>query len=569
VSGRTRVHSFGELHPGREGKHTRTECDSIRAVDTCELFLTPTRPQETHTFHFTPCSRRGRGHAAATASAHLQLTVGQPVQYEQHPELGADLLATGHVPIAGGRSTGWMHNDEQHGWEVWNGRVHARIRAELRANAATRLEPADVADLVAVVAQLTAHFDRYSSAGRSMACPEGEAGVDLTNITEGSLAARLDAMRQAGLEFPYTCGACTFVNTSYPTQCEMCQTLNPQYAAVAIRLQGGEGTREPHLGGSAVPTDNLLVDPTSSPSAANPTSAPRRVIMVGDLHGNLVETLALWRAVEARFGEIAVNRATVVFLGDYCDRGPNTRGVLDWLIRLRDSRPPGSTIFLAGNHDFSFAAFLGCLPVDGVPDPTFLESTRNPKWTSGLFMHAVDGGMHYQGRRWGGSAIYNAQETFESYGVPWDPAATVAARDALLRAVPDAHREFLRALSWVHDQNLDYAPHRLICVHAGLRGDVSAEAQLAALKAKDLAADVLNERGDVARFAAFMGRAAVLPSPPDLGDAYVVSGHHGFHKIAGNRVIIDASGGEPSMRDPIQAFILPDRTVVDSSGGAH
>ena len=51
--------------------------------------------------------------------------------------------------------------------------------------------------------------------------------------------------------------------------------------------------------------------------------------------------------------------ATVVFLGDYCDRGPDTRGVLEWLVALyaqREAARAGSTILLAGNHDLGMAA---------------------------------------------------------------------------------------------------------------------------------------------------------------------------------------------------------------------
>ena len=85
--------------------------------------------------------------------------------------------------------------------------------------------------------------------------------------------------------------------------------------------------------------------------------------MVGDLHGNLTEAKALWAALKHHLGDDDVEQATVVFLGDYCDRGPDTRGVIDWLISLRrDREPSGETHFIAGNHDFAMAAFLGCLP---------------------------------------------------------------------------------------------------------------------------------------------------------------------------------------------------------------
>lgn len=66
-----------------------------------------------------------------------------------------------------------------------------------------------------------------------------------------------------------------------------------------------------------------------------------------------------------------------IFLGDYVDRGPDSRGVIDWLISLRDateSKGQGAgkvggqagccdVTFLAGNHDLAMAMFLGlCVP---------------------------------------------------------------------------------------------------------------------------------------------------------------------------------------------------------------
>jgi len=50
-----------------------------------------------------------------------------------------------------------------------------------------------------------------------------------------------------------------------------------------------------------------------------------------------------------------------------------------------------------------------------------------------------------------------------------------------------------------------------------------------------------------------------------IGKAILVSGHHGtfIHEKYNDRFIIDASGGNPSLDSPIQALILPDRTIVN------
>ena len=61
----------------------------------------------------------------------------------------------------------------------------------------------------------------------------------------------------------------------------------------------------------------------------------------------------------------------------------------------------------------------------------------------------VKGGIHFQGRRWGGHPIYDSAPTFASYGVAMGP--DHAARDALIAAVPQAHRELLATMDLVVD----------------------------------------------------------------------------------------------------------------------
>ena len=284
-----------------------------------------------------------------------------------------------------------------------------------------------------------------------------------------------------------------------------------------------------------------------------------KYVMIGDLHGNLTEARALWSAIEAYLGADGLREAVVVFLGDYCDRGPDTKGVLDFLIELKRERPPGTTHFIAGNHDFAFAAYLGCLPAAG--DAVDLDATRNPAWTTGFYTHAVEGGMHYQGRRWGGSDTYDSSATFESYGVQFAP--TPEGRENLIAAVPSAHKDFLRGLLWAYDTAVPFGPGRLVCVHAGLDPSAPTEVQLAALAARRINSTVLYENGDPARFSAFVGRSAVVPAPADARDTmFLVSGHHGFHSVEGNRFIIDASGGVPATGRPIQALVLPDRVTL-------
>ena len=47
--------------------------------------------------------------------------------------------------------------------------------------------------------------------------------------------------------------------------------------------------------------------------------------VIGDVHGCLAELTSLVESLPLEQGD------TVVFLGDYIDRGPNSRGVIDYL----------------------------------------------------------------------------------------------------------------------------------------------------------------------------------------------------------------------------------------------
>ena len=249
----------------------------------------------------------------------------------------------------------------------------------------------------------------------------------------------------------------------------------------------------------------------------------RQLVCVGDIHGNLAELRALWEALETELGREALDAAAIVFLGDYCDRGPDTALVLDWLVSLQKERREGSHLgpatFLAGNHDFGMAAFLGCLPE--VAAEFDLDSTRPAKYTKGFFPHPVPGGMHYQGRRWGGSDIFEAESTFRSYGVEWpeDSCTVPAHRTALNAAVPEEHKEFLRNLRWVHEFELAEAGgdvQRVLCVHAGLRAEKDLDAQLRALRHRDLTDPICWDGPCGERLTPLCGRGDVLDGHPAL-----------------------------------------------------
>jgi serine/threonine protein phosphatase 1 len=68
---------------------------------------------------------------------------------------------------------------------------------------------------------------------------------------------------------------------------------------------------------------------------------------VGDIHGCLDKLDRLLAACEAHAG---ARPARYVFLGDYIDRGPHSRGVIERLMAKQAARP-GTVVCLRGNHE--------------------------------------------------------------------------------------------------------------------------------------------------------------------------------------------------------------------------
>ncbi len=142
----------------------------------------------------------------------------------------------------------------------------------------------------------------------------------------------------------------------------------------------------------------------------------KRTLVIADIHGCLDPLRHLWEAIEARPED------KVVFIGDYVDRGPDSKGVIDFLIGL----PPELDVtFLSGNHEEKF--FLASI-----------DQTELAHWISA----------------WGGGA------TLESYG----PGG--------LDDVPEEHWEFMRKA----EPYFETETH--IIVHANLEPEVPLAEQL-------------------------------------------------------------------------------------------
>lgn len=133
---------------------------------------------------------------------------------------------------------------------------------------------------------------------------------------------------------------------------------------------------------------------------------------------------------------------SLIFLGDYIDRGASSRGVVERLLGdpLPGFAPGFETVRLLGNHEEALLDFLE-------------ERSDGLDWLS-----------------------YGGLETLMSYGVPLKaypdtPQRAAELRGALARAVPETHLAFYRACTLHHTVG-DY-----VFVHAGVRPGINLENQ--------------------------------------------------------------------------------------------
>lgn len=150
------------------------------------------------------------------------------------------------------------------------------------------------------------------------------------------------------------------------------------------------------------------------------TSTPARIFAIGDIHGCLTELDCLLTHLETEVG-LNENDA-VVFIGDFIDRGPDSRGVVDRVINVQKKIP--DTVTLKGNHEEMLVSFLG-FPGTG-------------------------GQVFYQN---------GGRETLASYGIAdFDPRD----HEALQNSLPAAHLAFYTNLDRI------VVLDSFIFVHAGL-----------------------------------------------------------------------------------------------------
>lgn len=155
----------------------------------------------------------------------------------------------------------------------------------------------------------------------------------------------------------------------------------------------------------------------------------KRLIAVGDIHGHLELIADLISQIEPTTDD------QLVFLGDYIDRGPNSRGVIDLLIDFRQKFP--HTVFLRGNHE---QMFLDALVELGVRNDKTLEDISY-EWAFEKRKDDNCGVFEHNGGR----------KTFESYGLEIKR-SWAAPYELLSGEIPKDHLEFLEGtqLIYVH-----------------------------------------------------------------------------------------------------------------------
>ena len=161
-----------------------------------------------------------------------------------------------------------------------------------------------------------------------------------------------------------------------------------------------------------------------------------RLYIVGDIHGRSDLLDRIVDEINRDIEEFGSRESLAITLGDYVDRGPDSRGVLD---RLSRNPFPTEYIALKGNHEVMFELFL-------------YHNSNGAFW-----------------RELGGL------ETLQSYGVLINDLivgkGVEEAANALNAAVPETHRTFLSSLK----NSLTIGSY-FFC-HAGVRPNVPLDQQ--------------------------------------------------------------------------------------------
>lgn len=126
----------------------------------------------------------------------------------------------------------------------------------------------------------------------------------------------------------------------------------------------------------------------------------QKTIAIGDVHGDLEQLRALWSKLPELTSE-----DTLVFLGDYIDRGPNSREVVEF-VRQLPHHIPARVVALMGNHEQILLDAYEHGQCDNLMPPSNGVSATYRSFSG----EAVENGSQFQRmlevRRWLPEAVY-------------------------------------------------------------------------------------------------------------------------------------------------------------------
>ena len=173
-----------------------------------------------------------------------------------------------------------------------------------------------------------------------------------------------------------------------------------------------------------------------APMVRASVAADLRVYAIGDVHGRADLLTALFSRIDMDLKDRPIRRSLQVFLGDYIDRGPQSRQVLDLLVKRQATH---NILCLKGNHEAYMSQFLS--------EPTILTEWHRV----GGFATLLSYGLKPTGRK---DREYQHQLAL-----------------AFEKALPDSHRLFIQRLE------LSYSCGDFFFVHAGVRPGIALQKQ--------------------------------------------------------------------------------------------
>ena len=176
-------------------------------------------------------------------------------------------------------------------------------------------------------------------------------------------------------------------------------------------------------------TSNVLKDRPRVPTGW-------RVYAVGDIHGRADLLSALFMRIDNDLRVRPTTDTVEVFLGDYIDRGPHSRQVIELLIARQRVH---NLVLLKGNHEDFALRFLS--------NPTVLSDWKNIGGLNTLISYGITPGRRD------------------------DPRAQHELAGAFANSMPDGHRHFLQGLA------LSFTCGDFFFSHAGARPGIPLEQQ--------------------------------------------------------------------------------------------